>query len=322
MPDILYVLLTVAGIAAGFFAGWETKAYRVSAQKSREWLSSHTRSKDGIRPLPDHAYIRSYVFPDGMLERAAARCPRKTSVEDLEEGLRQYLFAAGVALVRGSGAGMPSQTVDEAWHEFMIYTRSYAEFCDRAYGRFMHHEPEVTMTTAGVTENQTAAMARTWTGACAYADLDPNHATKGPILFELDAKVGVKDAKQYIANCGSTTSCEAGKKVCVKHALRQVPFEVKAPATAARTSTAASSRSTSARSSSSRSSSSSSSSSGMDPVVIALLASDTSSNSSCGSSSSSHSSCGSSSSSSCGSSSSSSCGSSSSSSCGSSCGSS
>src|SRR3712207_3180742 len=35
----------------------------------------------------------------------------------------------------------PSKTVDEAWHEFVLFTREYAAFCEERYGRFLHHDP-------------------------------------------------------------------------------------------------------------------------------------------------------------------------------------
>jgi hypothetical protein len=37
---------------------------------------------------------------------------------------------------------MPSHAVDEAWHGLILCTARYAAFCDRAYGRFLHHHPE------------------------------------------------------------------------------------------------------------------------------------------------------------------------------------
>lgn len=35
----------------------------------------------------------------------------------------------------------PSKQVDIGWHTFILYTRDYAEFCDRIAGRFIHHIP-------------------------------------------------------------------------------------------------------------------------------------------------------------------------------------
>ena len=36
----------------------------------------------------------------------------------------------------------PSELVDIGWHTFVLYTRDYAESCDRVAGRFIHHVPE------------------------------------------------------------------------------------------------------------------------------------------------------------------------------------
>ncbi len=37
---------------------------------------------------------------------------------------------------------MPSRIVDHAWHEFILDSASYIDFCDRAYGEYLHHIPE------------------------------------------------------------------------------------------------------------------------------------------------------------------------------------
>jgi hypothetical protein len=39
------------------------------------------------------------------------------------------------------GALSPSKKVDKAWHEFLLFTREYEQFCTKRYGRFMHHNP-------------------------------------------------------------------------------------------------------------------------------------------------------------------------------------
>lgn len=35
----------------------------------------------------------------------------------------------------------PSEMVDTGWHTFIVYTRAYADFCDKLAGGFIHHEP-------------------------------------------------------------------------------------------------------------------------------------------------------------------------------------
>jgi hypothetical protein len=36
----------------------------------------------------------------------------------------------------------PSRQVDLGWHQFILNTHDYAEFCDRVAGRFIHHVPD------------------------------------------------------------------------------------------------------------------------------------------------------------------------------------
>ena len=40
---------------------------------------------------------------------------------------------------------MPSKAVDEAWHEMILITREYTYFCERAFGRYLHHNPDSTI---------------------------------------------------------------------------------------------------------------------------------------------------------------------------------
>jgi hypothetical protein len=35
----------------------------------------------------------------------------------------------------------PPARVDGAWHCFILFTRDYAEYCQKRFGRFIHHEP-------------------------------------------------------------------------------------------------------------------------------------------------------------------------------------
>jgi hypothetical protein len=35
----------------------------------------------------------------------------------------------------------PPARVDDAWHCFILFTRDYAGYCQRRFGRFIHHEP-------------------------------------------------------------------------------------------------------------------------------------------------------------------------------------
>jgi hypothetical protein len=49
-----------------------------------------------------------------------------------------------IVLVRCDGSRiweMHSLRVDEAWHQFILFTKQYSEFCQRYFGRYVHHSP-------------------------------------------------------------------------------------------------------------------------------------------------------------------------------------
>lgn len=41
---------------------------------------------------------------------------------------------------------MPSRIVDEVWHQFILFTKEYHEFCNRFLGHYMHHSPKTSFT--------------------------------------------------------------------------------------------------------------------------------------------------------------------------------
>jgi hypothetical protein len=52
-------------------------------------------------------------------------------------------FKKFVALVRFTGAelGVASDVVDAMWHEFILFTREYVDFCEEFLGSYLHHRP-------------------------------------------------------------------------------------------------------------------------------------------------------------------------------------
>ena len=51
---------------------------------------------------------------------------------------RRYL---GLRLVQGRSVPMLSRAVDEVWHTTLLFTRLYADLCERVFGDFVHHDP-------------------------------------------------------------------------------------------------------------------------------------------------------------------------------------
>ncbi len=90
-------------------------------------------------------YVRGYSWPPGLLDKLRQRHASFTRKETalVSQGLRQFFLAY---LQSGNKyVAMPSQVADELWHEFILYTRAYQEFCEEGFGAFLHHTPAVAL---------------------------------------------------------------------------------------------------------------------------------------------------------------------------------
>ena len=91
---------------------------------------------------------------------------------------------------------MPSQVVDDLWHAFILCTRDYAQFCQLAFGRFLHHKPAVMMDPAQKKMNE--GLRRCWWHACKIEKIDPANASRMPRLFALDASLNIANGFYYV----------------------------------------------------------------------------------------------------------------------------
>jgi hypothetical protein len=117
-------------------------------------------------------------------------CPWQPS-DEVATGLRQWLRCAGAALRDRKVIGMPSHAVDEAWHGLILCTATYAEFCDAAYGQFLHHHPDSgapsgVLASAGSSAEQLSRTVVAWSMVSAPGERC--------VLWDLDARIGVEPA--------------------------------------------------------------------------------------------------------------------------------
>ncbi len=142
-------------------------------------------------------------MPDAVLGRFRQKHPHLNSAQErlVRDGLQQYFQICQRA--RGRFVSMPSQVVDDLWHDFILFTRHYRHFCDQAFGRFMHHTPVEAMATPHLA---TAGIRRTWFHACRIEGIDPKQPGRLPLLFALDAQLGIADGFFYSLNCANTVT--------------------------------------------------------------------------------------------------------------------
>ena len=184
-PLLIFLLLATAMVALALWARW--------------------------RQLARAQFIRSYAFPPGLLDRLGVRWPELAEKDRylVMRGLRKFFLAylnGGLKPV-----SMPSQVADDLWHEFILYTRHYQAFCQQAFGRFLHHTPAVVLSADRRTN---AGLRRVWWHACKEEDIDPRIPARLPLLFALDAKLGITDGFHYVPDCAALRQGGSGSVYC------------------------------------------------------------------------------------------------------------
>jgi hypothetical protein len=152
-------------------------------------------------------FLDQFEMPAAVVERAFAKHPELTpeQIRLVRQGLQQYFricVAAG-----GRFVSMPSQVVDDLWHAFILFTRQYEQFCRRAFGSYLHHTPVEAMPAR---DTATEGIRRTWRLACQMEGIDPKHPQRLPLLFALDAQLGIAGGFIYTLNCKDAATSSSG----------------------------------------------------------------------------------------------------------------
>lgn len=154
--------------------------------------------------------IDSYIFPTTIIQKVMDKYPHlsESQAAEVMDGLRDYFHICNQAGKRM--VSMPSQAVDIAWHEFILFTQRYDQFCHRALGRFLHHTPAEAMQSSTSAQR---GIKRAWSIACRRENISPRSAHKLPLLFALDKKLKIPDGFKYSLNCKARN----GDSYCATH---------------------------------------------------------------------------------------------------------
>jgi hypothetical protein len=146
------------------------------------------------RRREQRTHVERYAFPVALRLKMREAYPSLSDdqISAVFEGLRQW-FLLLHAHPR-TKFGMPSKAVDSAWHAFILMTRQYQAFCEKAFGRYVHHEPNE----PGTERDSNAALARTLaTGAGGLAGGAMLGGAVGANLFAIDHEVGIDNGNVY-----------------------------------------------------------------------------------------------------------------------------
>lgn len=144
------------------------------------------------------AFVEAYTFPEKVSRQLLLKHPHldEADLELVFRGLRDYFYICNQAGKRM--VSMPSQVVDDAWHEFILFTRKYDYFCKKALGRFLHHTPAEAMADPNAAQE---GIKRAWQYACAKEGIAPKSPGRLPLLFAIDKQLEIIDGFYYSLDC-------------------------------------------------------------------------------------------------------------------------
>ncbi|WP_246887510.1 glycine-rich domain-containing protein [Pseudomonas protegens] len=139
------------------------------------------RRQKALTALRREAHIRNFTLPPRLFEPLRTQHPH-LNLKDCQlvaQGLRQFFLAylkSGQRYV-----SMPSQVVDDLWHEFILHTRDYQQFCNQAFGQFLHHTPAAVLGQNAAQQSDNG-LRRVWRQACLEENINPAQPSRLPLL--------------------------------------------------------------------------------------------------------------------------------------------
>ena len=68
----------------------------------------------------------------------------KADAKEAEVEYRQHLLLCWVnQQIQGNQQIVPTERADQIWHEHILDTKPYSEFCNQLYGEYLHHNPSL-----------------------------------------------------------------------------------------------------------------------------------------------------------------------------------
>jgi hypothetical protein len=61
-----------------------------------------------------------------------------------------YLVTGADAPAKGFYLTSELELIDQIWHQFILMTQDYHDFCESIFGRYLHHQPEIHNQTSSI----------------------------------------------------------------------------------------------------------------------------------------------------------------------------
>jgi len=93
----------------------------------------HAESSNGV----DLKYVLAFSFLPLIHRMVDKHGWEEKQAEACFEDTKRYLYLCAT----NPTPVAPPQKIDEMWHNFILFTFDYEEFCLTRFGRFIHHRP-------------------------------------------------------------------------------------------------------------------------------------------------------------------------------------
>ena len=91
-----------------------------------------------MQKLPSLDAVLSFQNSEIVKKLARELILSEADALQLFQDTKRFLYLAAI-----TKAGLrPSRKIDDGWHQFILFTRDYADFCFNHFGRFIHHQPD------------------------------------------------------------------------------------------------------------------------------------------------------------------------------------
>ncbi|MEA2029665.1 MAG: hypothetical protein U9N49_11920 [Campylobacterota bacterium] len=154
-------------------------------------------------------YIKAYQFQSIIKKRLLKTYPHLSNdnIDLVFKALRDYFLFSFNS--KNMLLAMPSQVLDVAWHEFILTTREYSQFCNKAFGKYLHHTPTEVMISK---QKAQKSIQDIWRVACQKEGINPTYPSSLPLLFAIDGILNIEDGYKYALNCDPTK-----REYCASH---------------------------------------------------------------------------------------------------------
>lgn len=93
--------------------------------------------------VPEMTEARLRILDHYDMSAVTKRIKRKQTLPEhlIEQSVAEFKRLMALCVLGHRGIVVPCEEVDEVWHTFILFTREYADFCQRVAGGYLHHSP-------------------------------------------------------------------------------------------------------------------------------------------------------------------------------------